>query len=35
MLQILAQSDSIDQAVVILGIDASTLWRRRKKYQEL
>jgi NtrC-family two-component system response regulator AlgB len=30
--QLLASSKSLEEAARILGIDAATLWRRRKKY---
>ena len=30
--RVLAATRSLDEAAEILGIDAATLWRRRKKY---
>ncbi len=33
ILSLLARIDSIDDAARILGIDSSTLWRKRKKYE--
>lgn len=32
VLRVLARAPSLDEAATILGIDASTLWRKRKKY---
>ncbi len=32
VLRVLARAPSLDEAAAILGIDASTLWRKRKKY---
>src|SRR6185436_11205987 len=32
--RVLARTDSVDEASRILGIDSSTLWRKRKKYAE-
>lgn len=34
ILQILARMSTLEEAAHILGIDASTLWRKRKKYEE-
>jgi len=31
---VIAQSKTMDEAASVLGIDDSTLWRKRKKYQE-
>jgi NtrC-family two-component system response regulator AlgB len=31
---VLAQSKTMDEAAAVLGIDDSTLWRKRKKYEE-
>jgi two-component system, NtrC family, response regulator AlgB len=31
---IVAQTKTLDEAAVVLGIDGSTLWRKRKKYEE-
>ena len=33
IMRVLARSSTLDQAAAILGIDASTLWRKRKKYE--
>jgi NtrC-family two-component system response regulator AlgB len=30
---VLARTSTLDEAAAILGIDASTLWRKRKKYE--
>jgi NtrC-family two-component system response regulator AlgB len=30
--RVLAATKSLDEAAEVLGIDAATLWRRRKKY---
>jgi NtrC-family two-component system response regulator AlgB len=30
---VLARTGTLDEAAAILGIDASTLWRKRKKYE--
>lgn len=32
ILRVLARTPTLEQAAVTLGIDASTLWRKRKKY---
>jgi two-component system, NtrC family, response regulator AlgB len=34
ILRVLARTSSLEEAAHILGIDASTLWRKRKKYDE-
>ncbi len=34
ILQVLARTATLEEAAQILGIDASTLWRKRKKYEE-
>jgi NtrC-family two-component system response regulator AlgB len=34
ILRVLARTSTLEEAAYILGIDASTLWRKRKKYQE-
>jgi len=34
ILRVLARAANLDDAARILGIDASTLWRKRKKYEE-
>jgi NtrC-family two-component system response regulator AlgB len=34
ILRVLARVDRMDEAAHILGIDASTLWRKRRKYDE-
>jgi NtrC-family two-component system response regulator AlgB len=34
ILRVIARSRTLDEAAAVLGIDASTLWRRRKKYEE-
>jgi NtrC-family two-component system response regulator AlgB len=30
---VIARSATLDEAAAVLGIDASTLWRKRKKYE--
>jgi NtrC-family two-component system response regulator AlgB len=32
--RVLARSATLEEAAAILGIDASTLWRKRKKYED-
>jgi len=32
--RIIARTQTLDEAAAVLGIDASTLWRKRKKYEE-
>ena len=32
--RVLARTQTLEEAAAILGIDASTLWRKRKKYEE-
>jgi NtrC-family two-component system response regulator AlgB len=32
VLEVLARAPTLDDAARILGVDASTLWRKRKKY---
>jgi NtrC-family two-component system response regulator AlgB len=34
ILSVMARASSLDTAAAILGIDSSTLWRKRKKYDE-
>ena len=34
ILSVMARAASLDDAAAILGIDSSTLWRKRKKYDE-
>jgi NtrC-family two-component system response regulator AlgB len=34
ILRVIARTSSQDEAAKVLGVDASTLWRKRKKYQE-
>jgi two-component system, NtrC family, response regulator AlgB len=34
LLRVLARSATLEEAAHILGIDSSTLWRKRKKYEE-
>lgn len=34
VLRVLARTSTLEEAAQILGIDASTLWRKRKKYEE-
>ena len=34
ILRVIARTPTLDDAARILGIDASTLWRKRKKYEE-
>ncbi len=34
LLRVLARTSTLEEAAHILGIDASTLWRKRKKYEE-
>jgi NtrC-family two-component system response regulator AlgB len=31
--RVIARTATLDDAAAILGIDASTLWRKRKKYE--
>ena len=35
ILSVMARASSLDAAAAILGIDSSTLWRKRKKYDEV
>jgi NtrC-family two-component system response regulator AlgB len=35
ILRVMARAATLDEAAQILGIDASTLWRKRKKYEEM
>ncbi len=35
ILGVLARTSTLEEAAQVLGIDASTLWRKRKKYEEL
>ncbi len=32
-LRVMASAPTLDEAAKVLGIDASTLWRKRKKYE--
>ncbi|HEX7500790.1 MAG TPA: helix-turn-helix domain-containing protein, partial [Polyangia bacterium] len=34
ILSVMARAPSLDAAAAILGIDSSTLWRKRKRYDE-
>jgi NtrC-family two-component system response regulator AlgB len=34
LLRVLARTGTLEEAAQVLGIDASTLWRKRKKYEE-
>ena len=34
ILRVLARMTTLEEAAQILGIDASTLWRKRKKFEE-
>jgi NtrC-family two-component system response regulator AlgB len=34
ILSVLARTSTLEEAAQVLGIDASTLWRKRKKYEE-
>ena len=34
IMRVLARTQTLEEAAAILGIDASTLWRKRKKYEE-
>lgn len=34
ILRVLARTNTLEEAALILGIDSSTLWRKRKKYEE-
>jgi NtrC-family two-component system response regulator AlgB len=34
ILLVMAQTKSLEEAATVLGIDSSTLWRRRKKLEE-
>jgi NtrC-family two-component system response regulator AlgB len=35
ILSVMARTSSLDDAAAILGIDSSTLWRKRKRYDEM
>jgi NtrC-family two-component system response regulator AlgB len=32
--RVIARTATLDEAAAVLGIDASTLWRKRKKYED-
>lgn len=34
ILSVMASSENLDEAARVLGVDASTLWRKRKRYEE-